>query len=441
MGRLLLSTALGAGKWILARGAAGVAVVGGVLGTGALANKFFPDQVSNIADGTSKFGQRVAEEIAEAKSDADVRAVTVESFGAARGGFMQKVAGFFSSIFAFLHQMTGNEKFAEWEKKLNDFHLSEVRELDDRAEKIQNEKKFDNNPNQGATPISTEAKVGLGAAALGGTALAARTMMSSGKEKVAEAAVEGGVGAATKAATESPILNSAGKPFVHAAEEVAEGAAVAATKVGRFKSLLGKIPVIGKYLGVAAVVGGTATAIMTPGSAQASVTSEEEGSITTTKGAVNEAGVELASIGASALAATPAAAVFAGKQIPGFGAVFAAGDAIYGTVKHALRGDFDKAGTRFVAGVGETVAGLGGFTTYATVGSAWRELVREGGQKLFGEDRAIDHSFVGQAALLAKDFATAKDNDRTRDNTEQQPVAQYGVNPLWQPLGFASGPV
>jgi len=200
------------------------------------------------------------------------------------------------------------------------------------------------------------------------------------------------------------------------------------------KNFLSKIPVVGKYLGVAAVVGGGAAALMTPTPADASVLNGDSGAITTTQEAINEAGTEIAAIGASAIAAVPASgavasmasgtAIFAGKQIPGLGAIFAAGDAIYDTAKHALRGDFDKAGTRAVAGVGETVAGLGGFLTYGTLGTAWREAVREGGKMIFGADRAIDNSYVVQAGKLAYDFATARDDVAMDANPQQLTIDQ-----------------
>lgn len=134
------------------------------------------------------------------------------------------------------------------------------------------------------------------------------------------------------------------------------------------------------------------------------------------------ASVPAAAITANALlpAATPILASMGMKAIPGLASLWAAGETIWDTVGYAWDGDWQKAGTRVVAGVGETVAGLGGFLTYGTLGTAWREAVRAGGAAVFGEEHAIRHSTVVEAGSFLYDHFT--NGGQPRDERTTAPL-------------------
>ncbi|MCB1530897.1 MAG: hypothetical protein H6853_04930 [Rhodospirillales bacterium] len=183
---------------------------------------------------------------------------------------------------------------------------------------------------------------------------------------------------------------------------------------------LSAIPGIGKKLAILSGVAAGAYSLW-PSSAEASeagsivtdpVSTELGNEITSSEIAteVGAAGVSILGTTTAVSAASPAAAMFGLKGVPGLGAVIAAGDALYDTAKYALHGDFTKAGLRLVAGAGETVAGVGGVLTYGTLGTAWREAVNAGGKALFGEENDIGHSYVVQGgSFIANIFSDAAD--------------------------------
>ncbi len=187
---------------------------------------------------------------------------------------------------------------------------------------------------------------------------------------------------------------------------VTTAATTAVAKTGGIMATLGKMGRAGAILAIPVGIGMT---LVGSGEAQAAPSTTEAGAtVNKGPGDLQANGAQIAATGASIIgtgavisAATPIALQLGLRAAPGWGALFAAGDAIYNTANYALRGEFAKSGLSLVSGVGETVAGLGGIAGYATVGTAWREAVRWGGAKLFGEDNTIDHSYTVQAVQLA----------------------------------------
>lgn len=211
-------------------------------------------------------------------------------------------------------------------------------------------------------------------------------------------------------------------------------AAASPTIAARASNLLSRIPVVGKWLGVAAIGG---AALMTASSADASTVEAGSGDITAPADslAAEGAALGLSIVGTRTAiqAAAPLAASLGVKAIPGIASIYAAGEAIYDTAKYAIRGEFAQAGTRLVAGVGETVAGIGGALTYFTLGTAWREAVRAGGAAIFGEERAIGHSAVVQLGSMARDsFFGAANNI-----APAAPTAPARAPEVPRDLGFA----
>lgn len=235
-----------------------------------------------------------------------------------------------------------------------------------------------------------------------------------------------GGGAAAPSAHEAPGV---AKGAAGAVDDVARGANAASNTAGglasRFKGLLGRLPVVGKWFGVAATVGGISAIALGSDSAEAATLSTTEAGTTAgTKDAGTLQVSEIAGLGLSTLGATtaaqslaPAAAATIGKlglkAVPGVSAIIAAGETIYHTANHTLQGEFGKAGLSLVSGVGETVAGIGGAATYLTLGTAWREGVRAVGAKVFGEENTINHSLAVSVTSLLKDSFTGASTNAT----------------------------
>ncbi len=206
-------------------------------------------------------------------------------------------------------------------------------------------------------------------------------------------------------------------------------ATIKTAKPSRLSKLMSKIPFIGKHLAILGTVGGAATLALRPDEAEAGTLDTATGEETITKPTdlVDGFAQEATVLGASTLA-TPLAvktigqgtAMFASKSVPGVGAFAAAGDSLYKTGSHLIKGDFAKATTELVAGVGETASAVFGLAGYATVGTAWREGVRELGIKVFGENNGIDNSYIVQAVKLAKEqFTGAASSNGSPTNSIQ----------------------
>lgn len=204
---------------------------------------------------------------------------------------------------------------------------------------------------------------------------------------------------------------------------------------GTAANFLAKIPVVGRFLAPAALAGGALVASMWPSDANAAEGTQPAETETHSMAAT------VGGLGASIIAATPAVSAIAVptaslglKAIPGIASIVAAGEGIFDTVAYALDGQWAQAGTRLVAGVGETVAGLGGILTYGTVGTAWREAVRAGGAAIFGEEKAIEHSHLYNAgSWLISQFTNAHDN--TAPAPEER-TADYTVAPTLVPAMY-----
>lgn len=251
-----------------------------------------------------------------------------------------------------------------------------------------------------------------------------------------------GVKALTSSVTGIPNVARAGF-------EVAEVGLLGRTG-NALKSFGSKIPVVGKYL----AIGGTAIGVGMAGlgamTGDAHAADGVDGSIRTDN-TLQSAGADVGAVGMSIVGTNSAiqitqslapaltsnlakgTALMGLKVWPGIASVVAAGEALYGTTKYALNGEWEKAGTRLVAGVGETIAGVGGIITYGTLGTAWREAVRAGGAAIFGEDKAIDHSYVYQAGEgLVNMFKGA-----TTPTEEQQPREYAATSaPAWVPAAL-----
>ena len=81
------------------------------------------------------------------------------------------------------------------------------------------------------------------------------------------------------------------------------------------------------------------------------------------------------------------------RAIPLVASFAAAADGIWDTGSFLLRGEFEKAATRFTSGAAETVLSAGGFLT-ATLGVAAREGIEEAGAALFGEENRVPDSEI-----------------------------------------------
>lgn len=256
--------------------------------------------------------------------------------------------------------------------------------------------------------------------------------------------------------THSSILGPNGKPmpYANAADDAARGAASVADDVARgaasaakgasvwsrVASTLKDVPYVGKFFKIAAIggtIGAAGTALMTsdaeaattptPGSTASPATTaaaDSAGSLHTAAADAAGLGLSILGTGTAMRAAAPAAAALGmqvapaaasltvrgiGRMIPGVGALFAAGEGIMETASHALKGDWTKAGLSLASGAVQTVAGIGGFFTFAA-GQAGAEAIRAGGIAAFGEENAIKHSLVGQVAELTGVFSDAHDN-------------------------------
>lgn len=218
-----------------------------------------------------------------------------------------------------------------------------------------------------------------------------------------------------------------------------------AAQAGGLRGLLSRVPVVGKYIGLAGAVGVGGAALF--GSSEAEAATPSAGAMAgpaatataASVGTLHAIGAEVAGLGLSTLGArtaaqaiAPAAAPLLGKlglkAIPGVSSLIAAGETLYNTTSHALKGEWTKAGLSLVSGVGETVAGLGGAATYLTLGTAWREGVRAGGAAIFGEENTIDHSLVVQGAGMLKDAFTGPSNGDTR-RAASAPATGLGFQP------------
>jgi hypothetical protein len=118
---------------------------------------------------------------------------------------------------------------------------------------------------------------------------------------------------------------------------------------------------------------------------------------------------------------------FFGKRVPVVGAVVTAGFVAHETGKHAVEGEWDKAGAAFVAGAAETVGNFVGFG----VGDAAREGVRQGIIQVAGDDYSeIDKSGireVGEGAYeLVSDWFT--DDEPSRDVVSDGGIEVAGLN-------------
>lgn len=221
---------------------------------------------------------------------------------------------------------------------------------------------------------------------------------------------------------------------------VAKGGGAWSRFVSKGSELLGKLPGVGKLFrgaSIAAAVGGTAVAgsmllssdaeaatLPTPGATASPATTVAAGVGTLQSVAAEAAGLGLSTLGArtAAQAIAPAAASLGARiglrSIPGIASIIAAGETIYNTTSHALKGEWTQAGLSLASGAGQTVAGLGGIVTFG-LGQAWAEGVRGVGIAAFGEDKAIKRSLVGQAiefgGALRDSFSDAHDN-RTPDS-------------------------
>jgi len=433
----LLTGLAGAGKW----------VVGALVG-GYAAERMF--------GGVQKTASDVGERGAEIQSGVQAQNLNIDNFFGGRAK-LQGLVGLLSGLFALIAKFTGSETFAKWSNKLTDFRSDEQAttqvEINKMADTSVNNPKnvpYLNNPsvktpNAGTDPnadgagfwstASTVAGVGGGlygvraiSKRMAAAAEAAELAKAEKMAKITQGAAPAANGLGTAGSRVAGLTDDAAHIMQLAQTGGVTGgnaAGAAANTVVKTGGWLSKIPVIGKYLGGAALVGGVGLTLLSPSDAHsaqgptatpsavtpgATVPSTAPGSIST----MREAGAMTAAVGASivgsnmAAAATvplaaPILASLGLKAIPGVASFVAAGEGIYNTANHALKGEFTKAGLSFVAGVGGTVAGLGGALTYTTLGTAWHEAVRYGGSKLFGKENTIEHSMVVQTVGMVDD--------------------------------------
>lgn len=229
----------------------------------------------------------------------------------------------------------------------------------------------------------------------------APSAFSDVKEHVADNATLYGVGAGATIAgvtayKAAPLLKGGFSATATTVAPVMNSSAMFITKAAR------SLPGLGKFLGVAAMAGG-GTAVLMSDDAQAA--EGEPMAEPDDIGGAEIAGVGAAVAGTGALqsAFAPAAAKLGLRAIPGVSSVYAASETLYDTTRYALDGDFSKAAVRAVAGVGETVAGLGGIVTYGVLGTAWREAVNFGAETVLGKESSIGHAPLTEAFSFVAD--------------------------------------
>jgi len=180
-----------------------------------------------------------------------------------------------------------------------------------------------------------------------------------------------------------------------AADDVARGAARATSG---WRSVLGRLPVVGKYFGAAALVGAGAMALSgeaeaapvaptapTAGGATPPAATPQTyslGPVTLSQETVAEVGGLGASVAlggaftraAAAGATTVAPAIGLGglRLVPGLGAVVVGGETTYQVGRDLLNGNFRQAALNLGGGAIETVGAIGGFATLG-IGAIARE--------------------------------------------------------------------